>query len=126
MMIPQELKYTKTHEWVKFAGDSALVGLTDYAQRALGDIVFISLPEVGDEVTAGETFTDLESVKAISDLYAPVSGTVAAVNEELLDNSALINENPYGAWIIRVSPYTAGDDLYDAATYQKIVEEEEA
>ena len=98
--IPGELKYTKSHEWVKEEDGVITVGLTDYAQSALGDIVFINLPEEGDDVTAGQAFSDVESVKAVSDVFSPVTGKVAAINEELLDNPALVNEDPYEAWLI--------------------------
>ena len=85
MIDPKELKYTKTHEWVRYEGDAAFVGISDYAQHALGDLVFVNLPEPGDEVEAGEPFGDVESVKAVSDLFSPVSGEVLEINEELLD-----------------------------------------
>lgn len=100
--IPEELKYTKSHEWVKEEDGVITVGLTDYAQSALGDIVFINLPEEGDDVTAGQAFSDVESVKAVSDVFSPVTGKVAAINEGLLDNPALVNEDPYEAWLIKV------------------------
>lgn len=126
MNTPAELKYAKSHEWVKMLDDTtALVGITDYAQHALGDLVFINLPEVGDGVTAGEVFTDVESVKAVSDVYSPVTGEVAEINEELLDNPALINEDPYGAWMIKVSGITDTEELIDADAYDKVCEEEE-
>ena len=91
MNYPKELRYARTHEWVKMEGDTAVVGLSDYAQNELGDLVFVNLPEVGDQVDAGETFGDVESVKAVSDLNSPVTGTVTEVNEELLDAPELIN-----------------------------------
>ena len=123
--IPENLKYTQTHEWVDMAdGDTATVGLSDYAQRVLGDVVFITLPEVGDEVVAGESFTDIESVKAVSEIYAPVSGTIAEVNEDLADEPERVNNDPYGAWVIKVSPYTADGELLDAAAYAEIAVEE--
>ena len=125
MNIPADLKYSNDHEWVKMEGDIALVGITDYAQDALGDLVFINLPEVGDAVTAGESFGDLESVKAVSDLFSPVTGTVEAVNEELLDAPELLNSDPYGAWIMEVSGVTETEDLLDAEAYNKLCEEEE-
>ena len=92
---PENLSYAKSHEWVKVEGNVALIGLTDFAQDALGDIVFVNLPEEGDEFEAGETFADVESVKAVSDVYCPISGTVVEVNEELLDDPALLNQDPY-------------------------------
>ena len=102
MDYPNDLLYSKTHEWLKEEGDSCLIGISDFAQDALGDVVFVNLPEVGDEVSAGESFGDVESVKAVSDLICPVSGVVRAVNEELLDAPEKLNSDPYGAWIIEV------------------------
>ena len=126
MNHPTELKYSKSHEWVKFQeDDSALIGLTDYAQDALGDLVFVNLPEAGDEVTAGEAFADVESVKAVSDVFSPVSGTVAEVNEELLDAPERLNEDPYGAWLVRVENITEQEELLDADAYIRFCEEEE-
>ncbi len=126
MNHPTELKYSKSHEWVKFQEDgSALIGLTDYAQDALGDLVFVNLPEAGDEVTAGEAFADVESVKAVSDVFSPVSGTVAEVNEELLDAPERLNEDPYGAWLVRVENITEQEELLDADAYIRFCEEEE-
>ena len=101
--IPANLKYSKSHEWVLEEDGVFTIGLTDYAQDALGDIVFINLPEEGDSVTAGEAFSDVESVKAVSDVFSPVTGTVTAVNEALLDDPAQVNEAPYEAWLIKVS-----------------------
>ena len=103
MEIRDELRYSEDHEWVLVGGDVAVVGITDYAQSELGDLVFVNLPEEGDEVTAGETFADVESVKAVSDVLSPVDGTVAEINEELLDSPEKINEAPYDAWFIKVS-----------------------
>ena len=123
--IPADLKYTKSHEWVKEEDGLYVIGLTDYAQSALGDIVFINLPEEGDDVTAGETFSDVESVKAVSDVFSPVTGTVAAVNEALLDNPALVNEDPYGAWMIKVENVSDTEELLDAAAYEAVVAAEE-
>lgn len=102
------------------------IGLTDYAQNALGDIVFINLPEEGDEVTAGESFSDVESVKAVSDVFSPVTGTVCAVNEELLDDPAQVNEAPYEAWLIKVENVTGTEELLDAEGYEAVVAAEEA
>lgn len=124
-IIPEELKYTKSHEWVREEEGEYVVGLTDYAQSALGDIVFINLPEEGDDVVAGETFSDVESVKAVSDVFSPVTGTVAAVNEDLLDNPALVNEDPYEAWMIRVKSVSDTEDLLDAEAYAAVVAAEE-
>ena len=104
---------------------SCLVGLTDFAQDALGDLVFINLPEPGDEVAVGDAFCDVESVKAVSDVYSPVAGTVTEVNEELLDSPELVNEDPYGAWLVKVEDITATDDLLDAAAYAEVCANEE-
>ncbi len=122
---PAELKYTKSHEWLKEEDGVAVVGLTDFAQNALGDIVFISLPEVGDEVTAGASFADVESVKAVSEVFSPVTGTVAEINEELLDNPALVNEDPYGAWLIKIAEPGETEELLDAAAYAEVCAAEE-
>ena len=123
MNTPAGLKYSKSHEWVQFLDDStAFVGITDYAQDALGDLVFINLPEVGDTVVSGEVFTDVESVKAVSDVYCPVTGEVAEINEELLDNPALINEDPYGAWIAKIKDISAFGELLSAEEYEAFIE----
>ena len=122
---PKELKYARSHEWVRMTGpDTAEIGLTDFAQDQLGDLVFVELPEVGDAVTAGESFANVESVKAVSDVYSPVTGVVVEVNEELLDNAALINEDPYGAWLIRVGEITGQEELLDADDYDTVCQEE--
>ena len=118
MNIPNELQYTKSHEWLKLEDGVAVVGLTDFAQDSLGDIVFVNLPQPGDPVNAGEAFGDVESVKAVSDVISPVSGTVLEVNEELLDNPALVNEDPYNAWFIKVEQVTGEEELLDAAAYE--------
>ena len=124
MNIPAELKYSKSHEWVKMDGDVAVIGISDFAQDALGDVVFINLPAEGDSVTAGENFGDVESVKAVSDLVSPVSGTVCAVNEELLDSPELVNSDPYGAWLIKVENVEGSEELLDAAAYEAFCTEE--
>ena len=119
MNAPEHLLYTKSHEWVLFAGDgSAKVGLTDHAQDALGDLVFVNLPQVGDALTCGEALGDVESVKAVSNVYSPVSGTVKAVNEDLLDTPEAINSDPYGAWLVEVENITDQEELLDAAAYE--------
>lgn len=123
MNTPNELLYSKSHEWVKTEGEVAVIGLTDYAQHALGDLVFVNLPEVDDEVTAGEALGDVESVKAVSDVISPVSGTVIEVNQELLDAPQMINEEPYGAWLIKVR-FTSMEELLDAAAYDAFCQEE--
>lgn len=122
---PAELKYTKSHEWVKEDGDIVVVGLTDFAQEALGGLVFVNLPEVGDEVEVGESFADVESVKAVSDVFSPVTGVVAEINEELLDSPEFINDDPYGAWLIKVGEITEKEELLDAAAYDAVCAEEE-
>ena len=119
MNIPAELKYSTDHEWVRMDGDVAVIGVSDFAQDALGDLVFINLPEVGDAVTAGDAFGDVESVKAVSDLLSPVTGTVCEINEELLDAPEKINEDPYGAWMFKVENIEATEDLMDAAAYEE-------
>ncbi|MED9965175.1 MAG: glycine cleavage system protein GcvH [Blautia sp.] len=127
MKHPEELRYSRSHEWVKKLEDGTVViGLTDYAQDALGDLVFVNLPEEGDEVTAGEAFADVESVKAVSDVFSPVTGTVAEVNEALLDAPEMMNEDPYEAWLIRVENVTDEEELLDADAYIEFYESEEA
>ena len=123
--VPAELKYTKSHEWVKEEGGLYVVGLTDFAQDALGDIVFINMPEEGDDVASGESFADVESVKAVSDVFSPVSGTVAEVNEELIDEPALINQEPYEQWLIKVKDVSDTEELMDAAAYEEFCATEE-
>ena len=119
MNTPDHLRYTKSHEWILFADDgSAKVGLTDHAQDALGDLVFVNLPQVGDALTCGEALGDVESVKAVSDVYSPVTGTVKAVNEDLLDTPEAINADPYGAWLVEVEDITDQEELLDAAAYE--------
>ena len=118
MTINPDLKYSKSHEWVRMDGDVAVIGISDFAQDALGDLVFVNLPQVGDEVTAGEAFGDVESVKAVSDLMSPVTGTVCEINEELLDAPESLNNDPYGAWIIKVENITDTEELLDAAAYE--------
>ncbi len=124
MNFPSELKYTKDHEWLKMEGDVAVVGITDFAQHSLGDVVFITLPQEGDEVTAGESFGDVESVKAVSDVMSPVSGTISAVNRDLEDAPENLNSDPYGSWIIRIEGITGTEDLMDAAAYEAFCAEE--
>ena len=124
MTINPDMKYTKSHEWIKEEDGVAVVGITDFAQDALGDVVFINLPEAGDEVVAGESFGDVESVKAVSDLVSPVSGIVKAVNEELIDAPEMLNSDPYGAWIIKVEQVTDREELLDADDYEALCAEE--
>ncbi|MBD5278362.1 MAG: glycine cleavage system protein GcvH [Bacteroides sp.] len=125
MTIKENLRYAESHEWVSLDGDIATVGITDYAQHALGDIVYVDMPEVGDEVSAGEEFGAVESVKAASDLYSPVSGEVVEINEALDDEPGLINQDAFANWIIKVKVSDAAelDNLLDAEAYAKICEE---
>ena len=126
MNFPKELKYSKTHEWIRYEGDAAFIGISDYAQHALGDLVFVNLPEPGDELVMGEALGDVESVKAVSDIFSPVSGTVLEINEELLDSPEKINEEPYEAWFVKVGDITETEELLDAESYEALAEEEEA
>jgi glycine cleavage system H protein len=125
-LIPDELRYTADHEWLACGGDGpARVGITDYAQDALGDIVFVQLPEPGTEVKAGEALGEVESTKSVSEIFAPVSGTVVARNEALENSPELINSDPYGAgWLIEIAPADPGsiDALLDAAAYRALTE----
>ncbi len=128
MEIPKELRYSREHEWVAVEGKVAAIGITDYAQEQLGDVVYVELPEVGAQVKKDEPFGVVESVKAVSDIFAPVSGTVSAVNRPLVDNPEKVNADPYGeAWMIRVemSTPTELDELMTAAEYEQFVEEEQ-
>ena len=125
MILKDELKYSKSHEWVTLDGGTAVVGLTDFAQSELGDLVFVNLPEVGDTVEAGEVFGDVESVKAVSDVYSPVTGEVTEINEELLDSPELINDNAYEAWFIKVKDVSATEELLTAEEYKAFVESEQ-
>ena len=124
MNFPAELKYTKDHEWMVMEGDIAVIGISDFAQDALGDVVFINLPEVGDAVTAGEAFGDVESVKAVSDVNSPVTGVVVEINEDLSDSPENLNSDPYGSWIIKVEKITETEELMDAAAYEAFCAEE--
>ncbi|NLN84035.1 MAG: glycine cleavage system protein GcvH [Firmicutes bacterium] len=125
MNHPEHLFYTKSHEWILFTDDTtAKIGITDFAQDELGDLVFINLPEEGDEVEIDQVFADLESVKAVSDIYGPVNGKISAVNEILMDEPELINSDPYGAWFIEVSDITEKMNFLSAAEYIQFCEEE--
>ncbi|MGH7792937.1 MAG: glycine cleavage system protein GcvH [Thermodesulfobacteriota bacterium] len=127
MEIPEELRYTKEHEWVRQEGGLIIVGITSYAQDALGEIVYVELPSEGDEVTKGDPFGGVESTKSVSDLYAPLSGEVVEVNELLLDSPETINEDPYGAgWMIKVKLYDKDelDELMDYEEYTDYIERE--
>lgn len=122
MKTPENYKVLTTHEWVKFEGNKALIGISDYAQDAMGDIVFINLPEVGTNVSIGEAFTDVESVKAVSEVNSPVDGKITRINEELEDTPELINADPYNTWIIEVE-YTKIGDLMTAEEYDAMDKE---
>ncbi len=125
--IPEELKYTKEHEWAKLEEGLVVIGITSYAQDALGEIVYVELPSEGDEITKGDPFGGVESTKSVSDLYAPLSGEVVEVNEALLDSPETINEDPYGAgWMIKVKPYDTSEleDLMDYEEYTDYIEKE--
>ena len=127
MNFPEELKYTEDHEWVLVEDDVVTIGITDFAQDQLGDIVFVELPEVGDSVESGKTFGVVESVKAVSDVYAPVSGEVVEVNEELPDEPEALNNSPYeDGWMIKLKLADSGvlDGLMDVSAYQKFVEKD--
>ncbi len=119
---PKKLKYTETHEWVKKEGDIYVIGISDYAQDALGDIVFVNLPEVDDEVYVQESFGDVESVKAVSDLFSPVSGVVCQVNEDLFDDPSLLNQDSYRNWLIKVEGVNETDNFMDADEYREFCE----
>lgn len=126
MPYPADYKYTKEHEWLKTDGKTATIGITSYAQDSLGDIVFVDLPKVGTELAAGKTFGSVESVKAVSDLYAPASGTVTEVNGELATAPEKINKDAHSAWMIKIALKNPGDmnSLLSAADYEKFVAEE--
>ena len=121
-MYPSDLKYTKDHEWIRTNGDEARVGITDYAQKQLGDVVYLELPEVGKRLSKGDVFGTIESVKAVSELYAPVAGVVTAVNSSLAERPENVNADPHGSWMIALKPDdAAGDaDLLDAAQYTEL------
>ena len=126
MAFPKDYRYTREHEWIKVDGNQATIGITDYAQNSLGDIVFVELPKVGDELTSGKTFGSVESVKAVSDLYAPASGKVLAVNESLATAPEKINSDAHGSWMLRIQLSNAGEvnKLLSADDYDKYVKEE--
>ena len=124
MLFPAEMKYSKDHEWMKEEDGVVVIGISDFAQDALGDVVFVNLPGEGDEVTAGEAFGDVESVKAVSDLVSPVSGTVCAVNEDLLDEPEQLNKAPYDAWLIKVENVSDTEALLDAVAYEAFCAQE--
>ncbi len=118
-MYPSDLKYTKEHEWVRLSGDQAEIGITDYAQKQLGDVVYLELPDVGRTLNKGDVFGTIESVKAVSELYAPLTGEVVEVNSHLAQHPEAVNSDPHGSWMIKVkaSNATETSDLLDASTY---------
>lgn len=125
MNIPKNLKYARTHEWVELLpGGRAKIGITDFAQNELGDIVFINLPDVGDSIALKAPFAEVESVKAVSEVYSPVAGVICAVNDELDATPELINESPYEAWLIEVENIKSTEDLMDAAAYEEFASQE--
>jgi glycine cleavage system H protein len=128
MPFPSDYKYTKEHEWIRADGNNAAIGITSYAQESLGDIVFVDLPKPGSEITSGKTFGSVESVKAVSDLYAPVSGTVTEVNGELATAPEKVNKDAHSAWMIRITLKDPAElnSLLSAADYEKFVTEEQA
>ncbi len=123
MAYPDDRRYTKDHEWIRLSGDTAEIGITDFAQQQLGDVVFMELPEVGSRLTAGEAFGSIESVKAVSELFAPVAGEVIEVNEALKDHPEAANADPHASWMIKVRVSDAGDvaGLLDSAAYQGLL-----
>jgi len=127
MEFPEELKYTEEHEWVMVEEDLAVIGITDFAQDALGDVVFVELPEVGTSVEAGKAFGVVESVKAVSDVYAPLTGTIEEINDDLIDAPEIINTSPYeDGWMVKIRMAEAkdADELMDAEAYQALIAEE--
>lgn len=126
MAVPSEFKYSKEHEWVKVEGNTATIGITEYAQGELGDIVFVELPDVDDEIKEGDTFGSVESVKTVSELYAPVSGKIVETNDELEDSPEFVNESPYEkAWMVKVelSDESQLDELLSAEQYSEMIGE---
>lgn len=125
MNVPEDLRYSKEHEWVRVDGETAVIGITDYAQDALGDVVYVDPPDVGADLSAGDSFGEVESTKSVSELYAPISGTVATINSELADEPEKLNADPYGeGWICEVTIADAGelDTLLDAEAYQAFID----
>lgn len=124
MNTPEHLFYTKEHEWANFKDNEIIIGITDYAQSQLGDIIFIEFPEIGDQVNAGDSFGEVEAVKTVSELYAPVTGTILEVNENLEDSADLVNSDPYGdGWLIKIKPTNLNekDDLMKSAAYKELI-----
>jgi glycine cleavage system H protein len=123
MPYPSDLKYTKDHEWIRISGDTAEIGITDYAQQQLGDVVYVDLPEAGRSITAGEAFGSIESVKAVSELFAPMTGEVVEVNPALKDHPESVNSDPHSTWMVRVklSDPSAVDALLDSSQYEGLL-----
>ena len=121
MNFPKDLLYSKSHEWVRESDGTARVGITDYAQSELGDIVFVTLPDVGDEAAAGERIADVESVKAVSEVQSPLSGTVMKVNQEVADTPEIVNSDPYGAWFFEIGEISGRGELLSPDDYEKYV-----
>jgi glycine cleavage system H protein len=121
-MYPADLKYTKDHEWIRISGETAEIGITDYAQKQLGDVVYVDLPDAGKTITAGDSFGSIESVKAVSELFAPVSGDIVDVNADLKNHPEVVNTNPHGTWMIKVRLVNPGEarSLLDSAQYQEL------
>ena len=125
MNTPEHLFYTKEHEWANFKDNEVIIGITDYAQSQLGDIIFIEFPEIGDQINAGDSFGEVEAVKTVSELYAPVTGTILEVNENLEDSADLVNSDPYGdGWLIKIKPTNLNEknDLMKSVAYKELIE----
>ena len=124
MSYPADLKYTKEHEWIRVDGNTGAIGITDFAQQQLGDVVYVELPEVGSTITAGEVFGTIESVKAVSELFAPVSGEVVEINSSLKDRPDHVNSQPHETWMVKVKLGSAGElaSLMDAAAYEQLIQ----
>jgi len=123
MSYPDDRKYTRDHEWIRMSGDTAEIGITDYAQQQLGDVVYVELPEVGATVSSGQAFGSIESVKAVSELFAPISGSVVEVNGDLKNRPEAVNSDPHATWMIKIRPTTPADagSLLDSAQYQALL-----
>lgn len=121
MEFLNDAMYSETHEWVKSDGNTATVGITDFAQNELGGVVFVNLPQVGDKLEQGAAFADIESVKAVSDIFSPVNGTVCEINEALLDNPEMLNDAPYSAWLVKVKDFTMSNKLMDCDQYKEFI-----
>jgi len=124
--LPEDVRYTKDHEWAKVTGDTIKIGISDYAQDQMGDIVFVEMPDVGDTFEEGDEFGTLESVKAVSELYIPIGGEIVAINEELEDTPELLNQDPYGGWIVEIKPKDIQEieQLFDRDTYLGVLKDE--